>query len=662
MEKENKENKGTVDIISLMEVNPIINLNKTYNNVLIEKIKNKFRDEHQKLFIVSFYCYINYNSNDFIIDIDNVWDWLGFSKKTNATKFLVANFKENIDYKIYNEKDKSVVFFDAPNGAAKNKQGKNDNRGGHNNKKIFVTIRAFKKMCLKANTAKSEMLHEYYLNLEEIVQETLKEQSEEFKKQLEDITIISEKEKEELEKRHKLEIKYKKEIERHEVLRKYYRNRNTVYVAKIKEYGDRENVSVLLKIGETHDTDGRVNELNNDFQTKVILLEVYPCNDSVRFETAILNYMKKYQYKYPQKNKSDSTETFLVNKKIYKKLIKYIETNIKEYDTFTYAEITENYKNSIEMKKLELEQERIQLEKIKQENDNVLALQELKLKQMILEKDKKILEVENNKFLNEKEISFDPLYVAPNKKIAKGSKIQKYTKECPHKLLCTYKSLSDAVVSVNDENSSDSIVDDISKGPLKLAAKNNTIYKGYRWFEIPQDEDDNIEHQIPETVEIREVKYDFVVMLDIHQKEIIKIFAEQKDAVIDRKLKSRGSITNAIQKGTICSGHYWKRFSECEQSLIDDYLKKGNKLPEARSIGKKIYQINPKTKRYIEYSTIEEVVLKFKFGRNTLNKYINSRDPLRGFLWSYEKPQETLSEYPQETLSEYPQETLSEIS
>ena len=36
----------------------------------------------QKLFVSSFYCYLNYDKNkDFVIDLDNVWKWLGFSNK-----------------------------------------------------------------------------------------------------------------------------------------------------------------------------------------------------------------------------------------------------------------------------------------------------------------------------------------------------------------------------------------------------------------------------------------------------------------------------------------------------------------------------------------------------------------------------------------------------
>ena len=49
---------------------------ETINNKLIEKIKNNFTEEEQKLYIVSFYSYLNYDEfTDFVVDLDDVWKW-----------------------------------------------------------------------------------------------------------------------------------------------------------------------------------------------------------------------------------------------------------------------------------------------------------------------------------------------------------------------------------------------------------------------------------------------------------------------------------------------------------------------------------------------------------------------------------------------------------
>ncbi len=67
----------TLDIVELIECNPITKLSNTYQNKLLEKIKENFTNDEQQLFITSFYCFLNYNwRSDFVVDLDNIWGWL----------------------------------------------------------------------------------------------------------------------------------------------------------------------------------------------------------------------------------------------------------------------------------------------------------------------------------------------------------------------------------------------------------------------------------------------------------------------------------------------------------------------------------------------------------------------------------------------------------
>ena len=52
-----------LNIIELIENNPITKLSKTYNNKLLNKIKENFTDFEQQLFVSSFYCYLNFDKN-----------------------------------------------------------------------------------------------------------------------------------------------------------------------------------------------------------------------------------------------------------------------------------------------------------------------------------------------------------------------------------------------------------------------------------------------------------------------------------------------------------------------------------------------------------------------------------------------------------------------
>ena len=90
----------SVDIVNLIESNPITKFSGDYQSKLVEKVKNHFTNYEQQLFLSSFYCYLKYDSkNDFVIDLDNVWKWLDFCQKQRAKELLEKNFTIDKDYK-----------------------------------------------------------------------------------------------------------------------------------------------------------------------------------------------------------------------------------------------------------------------------------------------------------------------------------------------------------------------------------------------------------------------------------------------------------------------------------------------------------------------------------------------------------------------------------
>ena len=141
-----------LNIIELIETNPISKLSSSCNDRLLTKITEKFSNFEQQMFISSFYCYLNYDKTlDFVVDLDNIWDWLGFSSKQNSIRVLEKHFIKNEDYK-------EILL------PPIEKQDKK-NRGGHNAVKFTLTIKCFKSLCLKAQTKKASDIHEYYLKL-----------------------------------------------------------------------------------------------------------------------------------------------------------------------------------------------------------------------------------------------------------------------------------------------------------------------------------------------------------------------------------------------------------------------------------------------------------------------------------------------------------------
>jgi len=80
----------------------------------LTKITEKFTNFEQQMFISSFYCYLNYAKTvDFVVDLDKIWNWLGFSSKQNSTRVLEKCFIKNEDYKeillIQNDKQEKKI-------------------------------------------------------------------------------------------------------------------------------------------------------------------------------------------------------------------------------------------------------------------------------------------------------------------------------------------------------------------------------------------------------------------------------------------------------------------------------------------------------------------------------------------------------------------------
>jgi hypothetical protein len=171
---------ATLNIVELIEKNPITKLSQTYNNILLEKIQENFSTFEQQLFVSSFYCYLNYDkTTDFVVDLDDVWRWLDFSQKFNAIRILEANFKVDVDYK-----NITASTSDSDEEHSTN-QDKPKKHGGHNKQTIKLTIRCFKLLCLKAQTKKAGEIHEYYMKMEDSLHQILDSETSELRAQLE---------------------------------------------------------------------------------------------------------------------------------------------------------------------------------------------------------------------------------------------------------------------------------------------------------------------------------------------------------------------------------------------------------------------------------------------------------------------------------------------
>jgi len=228
-----------MDIVSLIENNPITRLSGTYQSKLLDKVKNAFTEDEQHMFVTSYYCYLNYHAtNDYVIDLDNIWKWLGFSQKSNAKRILEKNFMIEKDYK------RLLI---------QSGEQRTEGRGGHNKETIMLNIKTFKLFCMKAGTKKAEQTHEYYVKLEELLHEVVQEETVELRLQLENHKNIANNANND-----------KERIREKTILEQFPRNTQCVYYGFIDNTNDKNES--LIKFGHSNDLPARVDKHKRTFE------------------------------------------------------------------------------------------------------------------------------------------------------------------------------------------------------------------------------------------------------------------------------------------------------------------------------------------------------------------------------------------------------------
>ena len=299
------------NIVELIESNPIARLTDTYQSKLITKIQAEFSSEQQVLFVASFYSFLNYDQKkDFVIDLDDVWKWLGFQQKVKAKALLEKHFTIERDY---------VISLSQPGKHVK---------GGQNKEVIMLTVRAFKLFCLKAGTKKAEDIHEYYIKLNELLHEVLNEESNELRLQLENNKIQLQ------------TANHDKDIIREKtILEQFPDNTQCVY------YGIIDNTNAdnekLVKFGNSNNLRRRTSQ-HKDNYSNFKLVNAFKVENKLQIENAIKNNtIFKERHRVLHVNDKRSIEILNVNGLTFDELdriIKDIITGI-EYSPENYKRI-----------------------------------------------------------------------------------------------------------------------------------------------------------------------------------------------------------------------------------------------------------------------------------------------------------------------------------
>jgi phage anti-repressor protein len=135
---------------------------------LVENLNSNFTDDEQRWYVANLYMYMNYHpTNDYPINLENVFKMIGFANKGNAMKTIKSNFVENEDYKTsFVPKEKSSW-------------------GGSNSDLVMLNVDTFKSLCMLAKTEKGKEIRKYYVKLENIFNKIINDEIQQSKLELE---------------------------------------------------------------------------------------------------------------------------------------------------------------------------------------------------------------------------------------------------------------------------------------------------------------------------------------------------------------------------------------------------------------------------------------------------------------------------------------------
>ena len=549
------ENTTSIDIVGLIENNPISKLNITCKSKLIEKIQSKFTSYEQQLFLSSFYCYLKYDKlNDYVIDLDDIWKWLGFSQKVNAKRLIQNQFIVDKDYKIllFRKEEQDFMTNDDEIVPHPKKESKLSH-GGHNKETIMMNVKTFKKFCLKAGTKKADEIHDYFIKLEESLHEVLEEETTELKSQLLQIEV---------------KFENQRELDKEKLLlQKFASIGSIVYIIRVKTL---EHGNYIVKIGESRiGIKNRYAEHKTKYE-ECVLLDCFSVNRSSDFESFIHNHEKIRLNKITNlKNHENEMELFLIGKNLtYQMVLNIINSNIKYFNDFN------EYNRNLE---LENENLKLMIQLKESNNDSILVAEFIKHVKHVSQLSNKIdsIEIIIKEILekiNQSQVKTtngfnqEPLNLGP--------RLQKINPET-FELVKYYESVSD----VMKENPN------IKRPTLNKAIVENRVYYNYRWLFVERSMDPNIIHNISPTKESIHKEMGYIAKINHEKTEILNVYIDRKTGSSDNGFESLSALDNPVRSGKLTNGFYYMIYEKCSQELRNNFEAEHNGYPQLYKSG-----------------------------------------------------------------------------
>lgn len=470
------------------------------------------------------------------------------------------------------------------------------------------------------------------------------------------------------------DIEFQMIVQKDLLLKSYFKQVQCVYIVLIKFYEDGDKM--LLKIGESIDCDSR--NLSREFGD-CYYLEIFPCYQSVKFESVILNHFEYLKHPILKKTGNYSVETLLATRKQYDDIVSFIKKNLHFYEKndiemkLKYEELlNENLKLKLlhENKSLQTshkyyeeknqqdykneEQKQQDYEEQKQDYDEDQEDSEEdseNSEEDIDEEDPELQEEMNkvnynsknisNKIAELKEQTVTSQKIRPKAK-PKGYKYQMYDPKTL-KLIRSFLSFEEVRLYFKTKN----IIIYIKN--LKNAFIKKHEHKGYRWNILSRNQEDK-EYILDKTVPHSDSTMEFIASFSVNTYDeknkdkisILKIYKTQREIADELKVSPK-KVCESIQQNKPISGIYFRKISECDEKWIEAFVKKGNELPTTNKVNINsvpVFIENIETKEVTRFQSMTHLLNFFKdqgfnHSRSFIQKHILNQTECHGHIIRY---------------------------
>jgi phage anti-repressor protein len=503
-------------------------MTKYPDNGLMARLEREFTTEEQGLFLQSFSAYLNYSPTDFVIDLEDMWEWLGYTEKGKSKNLLVKQFTEGKDYIIERACSSEQARLVAPQN------------GGQNRQSIMMSMRTFKELSMLAETKKAKDVRKYYLTMEEVLMTHLKE------READSVLKLMETQASCAGQTLLLENKLAKALadqrfERSRALVDAFDHMDLVYAMHVMTFPDG---SILVKIGLTRCDSGlrdRVGDVSAMFGLKVAVMDVYPCEKCGAFEKFVKGHGKVMPHRYSElvNGKCKNTEVFrLPDPSLYAGVKRMMQMEVSKYERRNVREL----ELIVEEKRIRMEVGKTALE------ENKVAL---------------LAKMQPSMLFEAMKLMYAPAtVVVPSMPEASTQLTEPQPSGADASPTTSSEREGGLVEAVRDE--------DVSFSQIKVAAEGCTVVKGRRWQLVPRDmQGENI--PMPETVAHQVKKTGDIAVMTADGARVIDVKCTQAEiGNMDIVNVSGSAVCMALRDGTKAGKQivqYWDTLSTDVQDV-----------------------------------------------------------------------------------------------